>query len=411
MTFDPNGLFYTMLKILVDNNVFDRPNLKTVVKIFNEGGSRSSKTIDFIHLLYYICDNNRDAGLEIYAFRDTLTNCRDYTLKDFQTAFKIIGVQPDNIVTSPKPYVNLFGNHIFFRGLDDSMEATGSDILFFNELLEVDNKDKISGWLMRCRMFAVSDWNPKYTVHWAFNFQGQPGCYFTHTTYKHNKHLSAAIVKEIESYDPSNPINIQNQTADDYRWKVYGLGLRAAPEGLIFQNANYIDEWPIDIAPVHGLDFGFTTDPSALVQYGENATDIYIKLLMYEPTENATIIDDYATANDINKHIPCNADSSDKYTGENKGTVEMVRDLRNLGWNIEKVSKKKSVMYWLLKMKEKRINIVSSPLLNYMRIEQENYRLKLVNGIAINQPIDKFNHAWDASRYAKISLEDDFDFL
>jgi hypothetical protein len=39
----------------------------------------------------------------------------------------------------------------------------------------------------------------------------------------------------------------------------------------------------------------------------------------------------------------------------------------------------------------------------HARKEAENYKMKTINGIAINQPIDKFNHFWDAARYAKIA--------
>ena len=60
-------------------------------------------------------------------------------------------------------------------------------------------------------------------------------------------------------------------------------------------------------------------------------------------------------------------------------------------------------MFWLNKMKEKRINIIVNELSHFAQKEQENYTLKKVNGIAINQPIDAFNHFWDASRYAYIA--------
>jgi len=49
---------------------------------------------------------------------------------------------------------------------------------------------------------------------------------------------------------------------------------------------------------------------------------------------------------------------------EKKGTVEMVEDLNDLGYNARKISKKKSVIFWLLSMKNKRINIVKNDLTN-----------------------------------------------
>lgn len=380
----------------------------------------SSKTWDFFHLLVMYCENNRNQWNEIYILRETLTDCKDYTFKEFQKCLKVIGIWDDNLYKNPqKPYYNLYGNHVYFRGLDDSSEGYPSDILFVNETLENQNKEKIEGLDMRCRKLMVFDWNPKYTQHWCFNLEGQPNVFFTHSTYINNKHLEKSIIKKIESYEPTHPedrdlpkeqrrphpTNITNQTADDYRWGVYGLGKRTAPEGLIFRNVNYIDKMPKDISPILGMDFGFTVDPTALVYVAETKTDIYLELILYEPTENPEIINDYATARGIDIKIPCQADSSDKYTGENKGTVEMVKSLRDdHGWNIKKVSKTKSIMFWLNEMKKKRINIVKNEFYSHARKEQENYRLKTVNGIAINQPIDAHDHFWSASRYGFMAL-------
>jgi len=60
-------------------------------------------------------------------------------------------------------------------------------------------------------------------------------------------------------------------------------------------------------------------------------------------------------------------------------------------------------MFWLLSMKSKNINIVNNHLSHYAKKEAQNYRFKEINGISINQPIDKFNHFWDATRYAHMA--------
>jgi PBSX family phage terminase large subunit len=412
MNFDPNALFYEMVKIYLENK--DKPDKITIC---NEGSSRSSKTWDFFHFLVMYCENNKGADNEIYILRETLVSCKDKTFKEFKKCLKIMKVWDDDLLASPqKPDYNLYGNQVMFRGLDDSTEGYPSDIIFVNETLENQNKEKIDGIYMRCRKLVVYDWNPKYTQHWCFDLEGQPNVHFTHSTYKNNKHLEQSVINTIEGYCPWNfddldlpekqrrphLKNIKNGTADKYRWQVYGEGIRAAPEGLIFQYVTWIDQFP-DMGFSYGLDFGFTVDPSAFVKHGEDEYNIYIELLMYEPTENADLIHNFALTNNINIKIPTTADSSDKYTGENKGTVEMVRDLRLKGWNIRKVSKTKSIMYWLTSMKKKKIHIVKNHLYTQARKEQENYVMKLINGIAINQPIDKWNHMWDADKYAHIA--------
>lgn len=406
LNFDPNPLFFEMVRLYQS-----RPKDDKII-IFNEGGSRSSKTWDFFHFLVLFCDHNRNSGQEIYCHRDALTNCRDYTLKDFVNCLKSIGVYDASKLTniSQKPYYNLFGNHVYFRGLDDesNMEGYPCDIAFFNELLEVESENKIAGIKMRCRKLMVADWNPKFTSHWAFEYEGRPNVYFTRTTYRNNKHCPPAVVKEILSYEPTEE-NIKNKTADEYRWNVYGLGKRGSLEGLIFPNVNYIDKFP-DIAHIYGLDFGFTSDPTALVKFAMEGNNIYLELLTYEPISNPDYLCSLFKKLGIDKNTPISADSSDKYISENKGAVEMVDFLANSGFSIFKVSKTNSVMFWILEMKKRNINIVKNNLLGSAKKEAENYKFKQINGISINQPEDKFNHFWDASRYALIEMLAQSDF-
>lgn len=413
MNFNPNPLFYEMVKIYLENK-----HLPDKVTICNEGSSRSSKTWDFFHFLVMYCENNKNEHNEIYILRETLVDCKDFTFKEFQKCLKVIGIWNDDNYKSPqKPFYNLYGNDVYFRGLDDSSEGYPSDIVFVNETLENQNKEKIDGIYMRCRKLVIYDWNPKYTQHWCFNLEGQPNVHFTHSTYKNNKHLEQTVINTIEAYCPWNfedlhlpekerrphLVNIKNGTSDKYRWQVYGEGIRSAPEGLIFQHVTWLDEFP-EIAHTYGMDFGYTTDPTVIVKYAEDEHNIWIEPLLYEPTENSSLIHDFATTTGIDIKLPTTADSADKYTGHGKTTVEMVKELRHKGWdNIKKVRKNKGVLFWIISMKKKKIHIVKNHLANFARKEQENYVMKVLNGIAINQPVDKFNHMWDAARYAHIA--------
>src|SRR3990167_4231048 len=341
MNFDPNNLFYEMVRIY--NN---RPPDDKVI-IFNEGGTRSSKTWDFFHFLVFYCDQFRNSGQEIYCHRDTLTNCRDYTLKDFVNCLKVIGVYDGSKLTNvgQKPYYNLFGNHVYVRGLDDekNMEGYPSDISFFNELLEVGNENKIAGIKMRCRKLIVADWNPKYTAHWAFDYEGRPNTYFTNTTFRNNKHCPKSVVNEILSYEPTQE-NIDNSTADEFRWKVYGLGKRGAMKGLIFPNVTYIEKFP-DLAYSYGMDFGFTSDPTTLVKFAQEGENIYSELLIYQPIEDPDTLAAMFESLKIEKNLPITADSADKHVSQDKGVIEMVVAMRQRNYSVQKVSKVKSVMF------------------------------------------------------------------
>lgn len=237
--FDPNDLFYVMAAKVAD---FWTRGKKLI--ICNQGGTRAGKTFDAFDLITFICDQNRDKLLDTYILRNTLTDNRDYTLKDWKKLQAINGIELIG-KESPKPEYKLFGNNIFFRGLDDEENTEGypSDILFFNEALELD-KSQVDGLIMRCRKLVIFDWNPKLTKHWVFDYEGRPDVLFTNTTYKNNKHLEQTVIDGILAYNPEIEANVINKTANLFRWRVYGLGLRTDMEGNVF-NDSQLDKFSL----------------------------------------------------------------------------------------------------------------------------------------------------------------------
>jgi hypothetical protein len=49
--------------------------------------------------------------------------------------------------------------------------------------------------------------------------------------------------------------------------------------------------------------------------------------------------------------------------------------------------------------------VVINDLSDKFKTEQQNYKWKKINGISINQPIDGFDHAISAARYAHMAHE------
>ena len=424
MNFDPNPLYYEMVKIYSENKTEDNKLI-----IGNEGGTRSSKTWDAFHLLYTFCDHNPDRGLDIYILRDTLTHCRDFTFKDFQKCMKVIGANVTYASAGQKPNVNINGNNIYFRGLDDEKNSEGypSDILFVNEALETQ-KTKVDGLIMRCRMLVLLDWNPKFTDHWVFDMENRSDTIFTHTTYRNNKHLEKAIVSEILGYEPWLPGSYEivnneliyngeliteknqppphptNETPDEFRWKVYGLGLRGSMKGVIYSQLEWIDEFP-NLDYIYANDFGFTNDPDALVKYTEDDNNIWFELLIYKPIDNPEELSLAFESCGVETYKQIVCDSSDKYSNE-KGTVEMVNGLVEYGYEEAfKVSKTQDIMFWIGSVKTKKIHCVrdSHGLWRKVKKERENYRFKEINGKSINKPIDGYDHALTAMRYGHMA--------
>lgn len=402
MNFKPNNLYYWM----VDKYISNKTNENKIV-ICNEGSSRSSKTWDAFHLIYTFCDHNRylDIPLEIGVFRRTLKDCREKTYeKDFKGCAKTIGFynKEDARKENTSPDYYLFGNKIEFRGLDDGSEATAYDIVFINESLEVESELLISGLKMRCRKLMLFDWNPKYTLHWVFEYEGRPFTYFSKTTYKNNVHLEQSVITEIESKSPwdlkdlhlpenerrPHKQNLIDGTIDEWYFKVYGMGERANKTGLVFPNVTWIDKFPEDVEQIgYGFDIGYTHDPSALTKVGINGDNIYIELLMYQPTENASIAAPLikAVAPELD-YLVC--DSADP---------QFIIDL-NLQ-QITTVAVKKfagSIKYGIGLLKSYKIHLVKN---TDVQKEQENYAWRQINGISLDEPVDGFNHFWDSARY------------
>ena len=430
MPFDPNDLYFQMCQIIHDNK-----ERTESIKIFNEGGTRSSKTWDTFHLIYTLCRNNQDKDLDIYILRETLVKSRDFTFKDFKKCMTVIGCRPIYTSEKSKPQVELYGNNIYFLGVEseDDSEGYPSDILFFNEMLEMDETE-VSGLIMRCRKIVIGDWNPKFTKHWAFKKEGQPNTFFTRSTYLNNKHLQPSIIAGIKQYEPwepgtysvengiimfnGEPVADKNQppphpfnsfsekgdpTANLFRWKVYGLGLRGAMTGLIHPYHKVIDKFPKDMAHIFANDFGFTNDPNALVKYAQEGKNIYLELLCYTPVETSGKLADYFDAIGMAKLTPITCDSADRFVSKDYGIQSMVKGLRERGYSASKVSKTKNVAFWIGEMNECIIHIVRNKFYNFAKTEAENYMWKKIHGIELNTPQDGNDHFWNAARYGYMS--------
>ena len=191
---------------------------------------------------------------------------------------------------------------------------------------------------------------------------------------------------KIQGYEPIQ-VNIDAGTADEYMWKVYGLGLRASPQGLVF-DPFWIDSFPDNIEQVaYGLDFGYTNSPTALVKVGRDGKNLYLKKLFYAPCDNAGLLSDTIRILDIDS--PVWADSADP---------AMISDLRMKGVKCYAVNKfPGSIKYGIDLMKQHKIHVVRDP---DMKKEFDNYKWREVGGVKLNEPIDDFNHAIDAARYA-----------
>lgn len=375
------------------------PNLRYLEKcllegkrgVLLEGSSRSGKTWDSIDFLIYLCSVIEE-GATINIIKESYNSFKTTLYDDFNRRLPMYGI--------PSPFANkkevaqfrLFGNKINLLGADDASKFHGASCDYFwcNEMLDI-SKDIFDQSEQRCRKFWWGDYNPKVTDHWVFsNVEPRKDVGFLKTTFRDNPRVSEPEKKKILSYEPT-PENIEQGTADDYMWNVYGMGLRSAPEGLIFQHVNWIDEFPKDIEKVYwGLDFGYTNSPSALSRVGIQGRELYAENVFYSPTESPTELIPI-----LQQHV------GKSYVWADPSGRGMIAILRREGFNIIATNTfPGSIKTGLSIMKSYRINLVKSEA---TRKEQANYKYRTVNGKRTDEPIDDFNHFWDSIRMPIIS--------
>lgn len=362
-----------------------------------EGSSGSSKTTSILQNFIAYCGKNVDKHKKITCARAKYSWCQDSILKDFIDMLIGYGLynEKDHVRTHPQSYT-LYGNTIRFIGMDDPARFHGprQDITYINEAMECD-EDSYRQLEMRTNEAMILDFNPSYTVHWIFstilaNLTNKPNTHYFHSTFKDNTELPRGQRDSILSYEPTLE-NIKNGTASEYKWMVYGLGLRAAQKGTIFKYITWIDKFPENVNYWFSQDYGYSVDPYALVKVYIEGENLYLQKMVYEPLSTPELVSAALFAMGVKQTDLIASDSADIYNGR-----EFNKELKQLGWNVKPVSKTKGVSYWIGQLEKYKLHIVES---REFHIEAENYKWREINGIQINEPKSGFDHLWDASRY------------
>ena len=305
------------------------------------------------------------------------------------------------------------GSQIIMVGLDTEeklLSLNNISTIWIEEAYEVE-KSKVEQLNLRMRGTAANQqlllsWNPISKQSWLYNFtveEPPENSIFIHSTYKDNPFLTAEQVREIE--DNKN---------DEIWWKVYGQGLEGTLDGLIY-DFEQIDALPPkgvnkpeseksdeekyadSLVEIHGLDFGFTNDPTARVQIlaDPKRKHLFVRERCYQThMQNKHIIEDL-NGDGVGRNVEIFADCAEP---------KSIKDIQDGGFRVVacdkdapvKSDKLKFQLQWMQGWKL----FVTKDSLNLIN-ELRNYVwLKDKDGKPLNIPIDKFNHLLDAMRYA-----------
>jgi len=292
------------------------------------------------------------------------------------------------------------GSQIFFIGLDDSDKLKS---IF----------DPTDAWMEEADQFAQSDFeeidrrirsgtdnkitlslNPVSQYSWIKsyffdnNFVGDK-LLSIKTTYKDNEVLRrvnpAAWQKQSDTLE-----RLKDTNPSAYR--VYALGEWGIIEGVVFTNWDEQDP-PAGLKPEgYGLDFGYASDPSALIAVYNSGDDIWLDELIYQSGLTNPQLSSLMQSSGIDPYGEIIADCAEP---------KSIEELAIMGWYAIKPAMKgpDSVRNGIGMMQSKRIHI--SKRSYNLKKEFSSYSWsKDRNGRELPVPVDLWNHGIDAARYS-----------
>tara|TARA_R100000084_G_scaffold97808_1_gene51802 strand:- start:752 stop:1783 length:1032 start_codon:yes stop_codon:yes gene_type:complete len=323
-------------------------------------------------------------------------------IPEFIEKIELMGIGEQFTITKTEIINNLTGSSIYFSGIRTSsgdqtaklksIQGVSTFVLDeAEELTDEESFDKIDFSIRaknvtnRCILIL----NPTTKENWIyqrfFQNRGIPDGFngtknnitYIHTTYLDNlTHLSKSFVKQIDDMKIRRP--------EKYKHQIMGGWLQRA-EGVIFTHWN-IGKFNTQIDSIYGLDFGFSVDPSALV---EVAIDKVRKIIWLKEHFYKTGL----TTSQI-------YDLSIRYAGKNlivcdNSEPRLISELKSKGLNVVPTIKRKGSILTGISLMQDHQMIVDSSSINLIR-EFNNYSWKLSGSI----PHDSNNHLCDSSRYA-----------
>ncbi|NBN88473.1 MAG: PBSX family phage terminase large subunit [Proteobacteria bacterium] len=355
--------------------------LKRRIKII-QGGTSAGKTFGILPVL--IDKATKTAGLEISIVAESIPHLRRGALRDFEKIMKWTGrFFDDRFNKTLLKYEFANGSFIEFFSADDSSKLRGArrDILYINECNNVPF-EAYNELAIRTKKEVFLDFNPanEFWVH--TELKDEPDSDFIILTYKDNEALDESIVQQIEK-------NREKAATSSYWanwWKVYGEGQVGSLEGVVFNNWKQIDTIPKDAKLIGiGLDFGYTNDPTAIIEvYNFNGTRIINELAYRTGMLNSDI------AKELPNNVVIYADSAEP---------KSIEEIRRYGKTIKAVTKGKDSINYGIDVMQRQNYLVTSNSSNLIK-ELRSYCWDTdKTGMRLNKPIDHFNHAIDALRY------------
>lgn len=354
--------------------------------IANKGGTRSGKTYSLVSLFISVAVAGKKVR-EIDIVSESMPHLKRGALNDFNEILDreqlVDGVDYESNL-SDHVYTFNSGTKIRFFSSDDWGKVKGSkrDVLYINECNRIDY-EIYRQLAVRTTECIFLDWNPD-TEFWyeLKGVQSKDSTKEIHSTYKDNPFLSDVQIAEIES-----------NKDDENWWKVYGLGLTGRPQGVIYKRWEQVDAIP-DYAELvgRGLDFGFTNDPTAIVDVYRADGELWLDERCYRINLTNDKIAEFL------RPLPgCTvADSAEQ---------KSIAEIKNYGvrWIEPAIKGADSIRAGIQILQRYKMNVTKRSLNLINEIRNYKWKEDKITGELLNVPIDKYNHALDAVRYVALN--------
>ncbi len=246
--------------------------------IVHQGGSRSGKTYAICQYLIYLLTTSENK-LVITIARKTLPALKGSVYRDFMEIADKVGITYFAEINKAEMTFKYKNHLVEFISLDNEMKVRGRKRThcFLNEANEFFLED-FNQLSLRTTEKMILDFNPSDVIHWIYSdICTRDDCDTYITTFEDNAFLDPEIKKEI--------LRMKERDAD--RWRVYGLGERATfKEGQIFDNWKWIDYNEFvdkdSSEVVYGLDWGYSNDPTGIVEVRRKNDKLYVHELLYK---------------------------------------------------------------------------------------------------------------------------------
>lgn len=350
-----------------------------------QGGTSAGKTVAVVEVLIDLAQRDKIPTITSIV-SESFPHLKRGVMLDFTSIMQQQGYFEDKR-WNKTDYVYTFpnGSKIEFFSVDQPGKVRGPrrDRLFINEANNTpyETFDQLE---VRTKEFVILDWNPVSDFWYYDKVANRDDVEHIILTYLDNEALDARIIASIE----------QRKDRKGW-WQVYGLGQLGEVEGKIYSGWEIIDEIPHTARlERRGLDFGYTNDPSAIVDiYRYDGGFIWDEVLYGRGFSNKRLADSMLAQ--PQPGILTIADSAEP---------KSIDDIKSYGVNIVGAEKgKDSVLNTIQLVQDQKISVTKRSV-NIIK-EYRNFLWETdKDGKILNVPERDFKHTMDAGGYAMASI-------